>query len=489
MAADSTWWREGVLYHVYVRSFADANDDGIGDLAGVTSKLDYLRWLGVSGLWLSPTFPSPNVDWGYDVSDYLGVHPELGTLDDLDLLVREAGRRGIRILLDLVPNHTSDRHPWFRERPEYYLWVDEIPNNWRSIFTGGTAWRRDPERGQFYLHQFAPAQPDLDWWNPDVRSEFDRILRFWFDRGIAGFRIDVAHGLVKDRDLRDNTPYRDGDPVWVERFGTWGDRSMHQPGTHDVFRSWRQLCDGYQPRRILVGETYVRDVESMASYYGSGEDELDLAFNFAFVHAELDADELRRVVEVTEAALPPGAWPVYTASNHDVGRLATRWAEDDDRKARAALFLLLTLRGTPFLYYGDELGLANGKVPAERILDVASPSRDPGRTPMPWTRAGGWRDPWLPLADTSRNVEDQRSDLDSTLSYVRRLIELRRSFAGEPYETLPSRDGVWAYRRGPTSLAVNLTDEENEHAGVRLEPWSGAVLGVEGSRHAQGHLR
>ena len=208
------WWRDGLLYQVYPRSFADSDGDGIGDLRGITARLDHLEWLGVDGLWLNPTFPSPNADWGFDVSDYRGVHPELGTLEDLDELVARAGERGIRVLLDLVPNHTSDQHPWFRERRDFYVWREgrngEPPNNWKSTF-GGPAWTRDEASGEWYLHNFTPEQPDLDWWNEDVRAEFDDILRFWMDRGIAGFRIDVAHGIVKDRELRDNPPATDDD--------------------------------------------------------------------------------------------------------------------------------------------------------------------------------------------------------------------------------------------------------------------------------------
>ena len=209
------WWREGVFYQVYPRSFADANGDGIGDLAGLTDKLDYLQWLGVTAVWLNPINPSPNVDWGYDVTDYTGVHPDLGSLADVDRLVAEAGERDIRVLLDLVPNHTSDQHPWFRERPDFYVWADEVPNNWQAIFGGGSAWELDETRGRYYLHNFAKEQPDLDWWNPEVRAEFERILRFWLERGVAGFRIDVAHGLVKDRELRDDVGERA--------------RSLHEP--------------------------------------------------------------------------------------------------------------------------------------------------------------------------------------------------------------------------------------------------------------------
>jgi alpha-glucosidase len=472
-----SWWREGVLYQIYPRSFADANGDGVGDLRGVVSKLDYLAWLGIAGIWLSPAFPSPNVDWGYDVADYTDVHPELGTLDDLDTLIAEARRRGIRVLLDLVPNHTSDRHPWFTERPEYYVWSDHVPNNWTSIFTKGSAWRYDAARKRYYLHLFAPGQPDLDWWNPDVRDEFDRILRFWFDRGVAGFRIDVAHGIVKDRELRDNTVAQAEDPEWAQRLGHWNERSMNQHAVHDVFRRWQGIAREYEPKRILYGETVV-GVDRLPAYYGNGGDELDLAFNFDFLKADFEVDALRPIVEQIELELPPGAWPTYTASNHDNSRAATRWAGGDERKMQAALFLLLTLRGTPFLYQGDEIALEDGEVPPDRVLDLAEPPRDPCRTPLPWTRSGDeWHEPWLPLTDMTRNVEDQRADPASTLNYTRELIERRRAFALEPYETVPSRDGVLAFRRGATELAVNLTGEESEHAGQRLAPWEGAILG------------
>jgi alpha-glucosidase len=456
-------WQEGVLYQIYPRSFADGNGDGIGDLPGILGRLDHLEWLGVDGIWLSPTFPSPNADWGYDVADYTGVHPELGTLDDLDRLVAEAWRRGIRVLLDLVPNHTSDRHPWFVDRPEYYVWADAIPNDWRSVFGGGPAWRLDARRGRYYLHQFAPGQPDLDWWNPDVRAEFERILRFWFDRGVGGFRIDVAHSLVKDAELRDHTP------------GT-RDRTTNQPEVHEIYRRWQAIAREYDPKPILVGETYV-DLDHVVSYYGDGTDELDLPQNFPFAKADFELDELRAIVEETEAKLPPGATPCWFGSNHDVSRLATRWADGDEAKARAALFLLLTLRGVPILYQGDEIALLDGEVPPDRVTDIADPPRDPSRTPLPWTPSGAeWRAPWLPLADTSRNVEEQRADPGSTLSFVRELIHRRRSFAGAPYQTLPSDGPVWAYRRGAVTCLLNLSAEPARHGEHCLAPWEGRVL-------------
>ena len=467
-----SWWREGVLYQVYPRSFADGNGDGIGDLGGLVERLEYLEWLGVDGIWLDPIHPSPNVDWGYDVSDYLGVHPDLGTLRDVDRLVAEAAERGIRVLLDLVPNHTSDRHPWFRERPDYYVWADEVPNNWRAHFGGGSAWELDPERGRYYLHTFAREQPDLDWRSTEVRREFERILRFWFDRAVAGVRIDVAHGLVKDLELRDDPPATPDDHPRVRAAGIRRVHSMNRPETHEILRAWRALADSYDPRRVLVGEAYVLDVDDWARYYGSGSDELNLAFHFALVHSDFDADSLRSIVAATEDALPGSAWPCWIGSNHDVGRFTTRWCGGDERLARCALLILFTLRGAPGLYYGDELALTEGEVLPERRRDIADPSRDPCRTPMPWTREGGWRDPWLPLEDVSRNVEDQRSDPGSTLHFTRDLIATRRRLPDlrrGAYAELPAPSGAWAWQRG-----------EDVVVAVNLGPGSARFDGVEG---------
>jgi alpha-glucosidase len=479
-----SWWRQAVLYEIYPRSFADSDGDGIGDLPGIAAHLDHLEWLGVDGVWLNPTTPSPNVDWGYDVSDYCGVHPDLGTIDDLDALVAEAGKRGIRILLDLVPNHTSIRHPWFREHPEYYVWADEIPNNWLAQFGGGSAWTRDPETGRFYLHNFAKEQPDLDWWNPDVRAEFERILRFWFDRGVAGFRIDVAHALIKDRELRDDPPAEPDDPPSMQRQGIRHVYSMNRPETHEILKRWREIADGYDPQRVLLGEAYVLDPERLASYYGNGSDELNLAFAFKLLHAPLGIG-MRDVVAEVERHFPADALPAWAGSNHDGGRLATRWAGGDERKARLALLMLLTLRGVPVLYMGDELALEDGTVPPERVLDVADPPRDPCRTPFPWTRDGAeWREPWLPFTPTARNVADERADATSTLHFTRELIRLRRAISGG-YETLDSPPGTWVYRRGSGhTVALNLSGTEQRLAGEGKllssvgepgDPWSGAL--------------
>jgi alpha-glucosidase len=488
--AAHTWWRDGVLYQIYPRSFADSNGDGVGDLRGILARMDYLEWLGVDGIWLNPTMPSPNEDWGYDVADYCAVHPELGTLADLEALVAGAAERGIRVLLDLVPNHTSDRHEWFvdaqsgrdaRHR-DFYVWADPgpdggPPNNWLSNF-GGSAWQLHEPTGQYYLRNFLPSQPDLNWWNDEVREAFDDVLRFWFARGVAGFRIDVCHAIVNDRELRDDPAATPDDHPLVRKRGHKQVFSMNRPEVHDVLRRWRALADGQDPRRVLVGETYVLDLDSLIPFYGQGEDELNLAFNFLFVHSDLDAGQLSTVVAGVEEKLPAAAWPVYTGSNHDAGRLATRWAGGDERRARVALTMLLALRGTPFLYYGDELALPDVPTDPETALDPVarrtgdpSRNRDPCRTPMPWSDepGGGFTSaaatPWLPFGDLAAcNVASQRDDPGSVLHLVRDLIALRKrspELASGSYEPLPAPAGAWAWRRGERFVvALNLSDAE-----------------------------
>ena len=484
-AGGQRWWHGAALYQLYVRSWRDTDGDGYGDLGGVIAGLGYLSWLGVDGIWLSPTMPSPDEDWGYDVSDYLGVHPDLGTLDDLDRLVREARARGLRVLLDLVPNHTSTAHPWFvdaasgrdaRHR-DYYVWADPAPgggppNNWLSA-TGDSAWAWHEPTGQYYLHLFLDSQADLNWREPAVHREFEQIIRFWFDRGVAGFRIDVAHGLYKDAELRDNPPVTSSDPL-AGRFGQQMAYSANRPETHGVFRDWRQIAEGYRPPRLLLGETWVRDLGRLAAFYGH-DDELQLAFNFPFVFAALAAGDLSGVVGATLARLPAGACPVWTASNHDVGRFPTRWCGGDERKARLALLVLATLPGTTVLYYGDEIGMTDVAVPPGLRRDKMSRSgggwdgsRDRARTPMPWdaSPAGGFTaadvTPWLPLGDhTVRNVAVQRGDPGSVLELCRRLLALRRVELGgriAAYELIAAAagEGLWAYRAGGLVVAVNL---------------------------------
>jgi len=493
--ADADWWRSAVVYQVYVRSFADSDDDGIGDLRGLLGRLDHLAWLGVDALWLSPVMPSPNADWGYDVADYVSVLPEYGTMDDLDELVAVARRAGIRILLDLVPNHTSDHHRWFVEsrssrhsaRRDWYVWADprpdgSAPNNWVSSF-GGPAWSLDATSGQYFLHNFLPEQPDLNWWCDEVRDAFDDILRFWWDRGVAGFRIDVCNMMVKDAALRDNPPATEGDPFIMQMFGQRPVYNGNRPEVHDVLRRWRTISDGYDPGRVLLGETNVDTLENLAQYYGSGHDELHLGFNFPFIEAPFEADVLSDIVDRTQSLLPPGSWPAWTGSNHDVSRLATRWCGGDAVKVRLALLMLLTLRGTPVLYQGDEIGLVDGVFTEEELLDPVGvrfwpyyPGRDPERTPMPWERgpnagftAAGVT-PWLPLADAPMNVADQRDDPTSVLHFVHDLIALRRTSSDlrvGDYRRLTTPDGVWAWQRGTaTVVALNLSDDAQQVTGL-----------------------
>jgi alpha-glucosidase len=523
---ERVWWRDGVLYQEYPRSFADSDGDGVGDLQGVIDHLDHLAWLGVDGIWLNPTFPSPNADWGFDVSDYRGVDPALGTLEDLDTLIAAAAERDIRVVLDLVPNHTSDEHAWFveargsRDAPhrDWYVWRDPAPdggppNNWKSIF-GGPAWELDAATGQYYLHIFHPKQPDLDWWNDAVRAEFEDILGYWYDRGIAGFRIDVAHGIVKDRELRDNPQAREDDAAVYRWMGQRPEFSMLRPEVHDVFRRWREISVAREPERVLIGETVVHDVETLVTFYGTGVDELHLAFNFVFVHGEFSAATLAPVVAKTEELMPAQAWPVWTLGNHDVTRFPTRWAGGDERRVRLALMLLLTLRGTPVLYYGDEIGMVEADVPEDRVVDPVGLLRDPtrhgrdgARTPMPWTgepgagfTAGGV-EPWLPFGDLSVNVAAQRADPGSVLHLVRDLVAFRRAddaMRSGAYAELEAPEGAWAYRRGErVAVALNLSDapvtvtgvsgrveiatdraRDGEAApdGVALGPWEGVVL-------------
>ena len=521
----SAWWRNGVIYQIYPRSFRDSNRDGIGDLRGIIDRLDYLQWLGVDAIWLNPITVSPDADVGYDVADYCGVQPVLGDLNTVDELLADAAKRDIKVVLDIVPNHSSDRHPWFidarasrtsRHR-DWYVWADakpdgSPPNNWLSAF-GGPAWTLDEKTGQYYLHNFLPQQPDLNWWNPAVRDAFDDIYRFWFDRGVAGFRIDVAHGIVKDRELRDNPVATPDDPPHVRAHGQRTIYNVERPEVHDVLRRWRALANTYDPPRILLGETYVRDVKTMGRFYGTG-DELHLAFNFTYLHAPFQARALAQVVAESERVIPDVGWPVWTVSNHDVSRVMSRWCGGDERKLRCALLSLLTLRGTPVLYYGDEIGMPDTPIGKEDLQDPLGKrywplprGRDPERTPMQWTDASGagFTDPpvrpWLPIGNArGRNVADQRRDPSSTLCFVRDVIALRRTSSdlqGGAYRHLRSPAGVWTWQRGHgTTIILNLSDRrvrlpqttgtiliatarerdaERVNRGLELGPWEGAV--------------
>ena len=492
------WWHGAVIYQLYVRSWRDSNDDGYGDLRGIIERLDHLSWLGVDAVWLSPTMPSPDDDWGYDVSDYRDIHPELGTLADLDELIAEAGQRGMRVLLDLVPNHTSSAHLWFADAASgreaahrgYYVWADPRPdggppNNWLD-FTGRPAWQWH-DSGQYYLHNFLPSQPDLNWWEPAVHREFRDILGFWFDRGVAGFRVDVANGLYQDAELRDNPPLDSPNPME----GAYGLRfayNANRPETHAVYRDWRKIADSYSPPRLLLGETWVPDAQRLAAYYGDN-DELQLGFNFPFSFASFDPEELAAIIEQTLTTLPAGACPVWMGSNHDLGRFPSRWCGGDERKTRLALLILGTLPGTSVLYYGDEIGMTDVEVPValrrdNATLDVApgaSQDRDRARTPMPWDGSPGRGftgpgvTPWLPMSgDPAPTVAGQRDDPGSVLWLCRRLVALRRSELGggiARFGNLRVAAGQWAYRTGPLVVAANFTDQP-----ASLPPEAGEIL-------------
>ena len=324
------------------------------------------------------------------------------------------------------------------------MWSKTIPNDWTSIFTGKSAWRWHEGRQQYYLHQFTPEQPDLDWWNDDVRDEFDRILRFWFDRGVRGLRIDVAHGLVKDKQLRSGRRYL-----------------RERPEVHEIYARWQAIAGEYDPKPTLMGETYVA-LKNLWPYFRH----LDLAQNFPFTNARFTVEALRPIVEMTMEKIPAGRLPTWFGSNHDHSRMATRWAGGDIDKHRAALFLLLTLPGVAILYQGDEIGLEDGRVPKSRITDIARPPRDPERTPLPWTPTGAeWQSPWLPLTNTSRNIQDTRD-----------LIVERTKFSDETYETLDSAPGIWTYRRGDKTCVLNMTDRTKTYDGAKLAPWEGTIL-------------
>ena len=454
----------------------DANGDGIGDLPGITGKLDYLNGtphsLGVDAVWFSPFFVSPDHDFGYDIADYCAIDPRYGTLQDFDRLVEQAHRRGIRVMLDLVVNHTSREHPWFKEsrssrdnpRRDWYVWRDgrgpgnKPPNNWKTHFFG-PAWTWDEVTGQYYLHSFLKEQPDLNWFNPAVREAVYGVIRFWLERGADGFRLDVAHAYCKDERLRDNPPFfcrdklnermpsRDRSPE-VNLFYLLGLPSFqvkkynqHHPETHRILKAFRKILDSY-PAKTAIGEIDSEDASIVASYYGTGSDELQMNFYFDLTHCRWSAGAFRRCVERWERLLPASAWPAYTFSNHDVVRVISRYdrGERGDDRARLLALLLLTLRGTPFIYYGEEIGMKDPKLPKHMLKDPVGikwypfhRGRDGARTPMQWDggRHAGFTagEPWLPVGPEveMRSVAAQERDPASLLNFYKQLIRLRRS--------------------------------------------------------------
>ena len=498
------WWQTGVVYQIYPRSYADTTASGIGDLRGITSKLDYLsETLGVDAIWLSPFYPSPMKDFGYDVADYCDVDPRFGTLADFDELLESAHQRGIKIIIDWVPNHSSDQHDWFiesrssRENPkrDWYVWRDPKfdedgnrlpPNNWQSLF-GGIAWEWDEATEQYYLHSFVKEQPDLNWRNPAVKTAMFETLRFWLERGVDGFRVDVAHFIMKDPAFRDNPPAKVAGEALHRSHGRDYDSQIHihdhgHPDSHPIYKEVRAILDEYSQTspRVSVGEIHIFDFEKLVRFYGTPKDGLEfhLPFNFSLLKMPWEAQAFRKEVDAYEAALPDWATPNYVLGNHDEGRIATRYGE---RQSRVAAMLLLTLRGTPTLYYGEELGMTDVIVPPEKRLDpyglsVPEFGRDRCRTPMQWDSAknAGFSasEPdalWLPVAEnyTEKNVAAALNDPHSHLALYCQLLALRKESDALRFGSYRSLDNaspdVYLYERKTDTetvlIALNFSDQ------------------------------
>jgi alpha-glucosidase len=486
------WWQDGVIYQIYPRSFQDTTGNGVGDLRGILSRLDYLVTLGIDAIWISPFYPSPMADFGYDVANYTDVDPLFGTLAGFDALIAGIHQRGLRLILDFVPNHTSDRHPWFIDsrinpKRDWYLWRDPAPdggppNNWMSNF-GGPGWTLDPATGQYFYHSFLRQQPDLNWRNPAVRDAMYAAMRFWLERGVDGFRMDVLWLLIKDAEFRPNPPnpdYRGGPALWsvLPRY------TADQPETLAIVGEMRALLDEYR-ERVLIGEIYL-PIEALVKYYGpAGEGPAphllgaQMPFNFHLIQTGWQAPLIAGLIRQYEAALPPGAWPNWVLGNHDQQRLATRIGPE---QARVAAMLLLTLRGTPTLYYGDELGMPDARIAPNQVQDPAEKNqpgigqgRDPERSPMLWENRenAGFTSPsvatWLPLVwDWPQfTVETEEADPGTMLKLYRRLLQLRREHpelhAGE-ISGVAASNGVLSYVRSfkgsRMEIFLNMTGQE-----------------------------
>ena len=483
------WWQHAVFYEIYPRSFADSNNDGIGDLPGITSKLDYLKWLGIDAIWITPCYPSPQVDFGYDVSDYEDIDPVYGTLSDFDQLETAGHEHGIRIIMDLVLNHTSDQHKWFidsrsgrnSKHRDWYIWRDgkapnQPPNNWVALF-GGPAWQFDSKTGQYYYHFFYPQQPDLNWRNPAVKDAMYDVTRWWYDRGVAGFRLDAVDTLFEDPDLHDNPvlPGKNeyGDPNEENQYNT------NLPELHDVLKGLRKIADKYDA--VLIGETATRNIEQLDAYYGQGGNELQMPMDLMFAKVnDLSAPEFRKQIAAVNSA--PG-WPVYLIGNHDLPRSYDRYGDGkhNDAIAKVMAGMYLTLRGTPILYYGEEIGIEQNdpkfkkdvKDPIGKLGWPANKGRDGERTPMQWDdklNAGFSRTrPWLPVSDNYRthNVADEQKDPNSILVFYQQLLALRRrnpALLDGNYVALNEDDpNVLSYLRAYKDKAVlvvlNMSDE------------------------------
>ncbi|QHT67683.1 DUF3459 domain-containing protein [Rhodocytophaga rosea] len=441
------WWQKGIIYQIYPRSFMDSNADGVGDIQGIITKLDYLQWLGIQAIWVSPVYPSPMADFGYDIADYTGIHPLFGSLKDFDALLKQVHGRGMKLILDLVPNHSSDQHPWFlesrssRDNPkrDWYLWHDPgkdggPPNNWLSVF-GGSGWEWDETTSQYYYHAFLKEQPDLNWRNPEVQQAMLDAMRFWMDRGVDGFRVDVMWHMVKDNQWRNNPPNPDYKPHMATYEKLTPAYSTDQPEVHEIVGMMRRLMDEYEDR-LIIGEIYL-PIHKLVTYYGINNQGAHLPFNFQLIALPWNARQISSTIDQYEGALPANGWPNWVLGNHDQSRIASRVGKS---QARVAAMLLLTLRGTPTIYYGDEIGMHDVAIPEEEVQDPQglnmpglNLSRDPFRTPMQWddslNAAFTTGKPWLRLAEDYKrnNVQAQKDDAESMLTLYRRLIELRNT--------------------------------------------------------------
>lgn len=495
------WWQKEIVYQIYPRSYKDSDGDGIGDLPGILEKLDYIKELGVKVVWISPIFPSPMADFGYDVSDYTGIHPMFGTMEDFDRLLSEIHKRGLKLILDFVPNHSSNQHEWFKEsrkskdnpKRDWYIWKDPgpdggPPNNWLSVF-GGSGWEYDDATGQYYYHAFLKEQPDLNWRNPEVQEAMLNIMRFWLDKGVDGFRVDVIWHLIKDDQFRDNPP----NPDYTEDKSPY-DRHLQayttdQPEVHKIVAMMREVMEEYD-ERLLIGEIYL-PIEKLVMYYGQEHPGAHLPFNFQLVVLPWKAREIEAAINKYEGSLPPDGWPNWVLGNHDNSRIATRVGIE---QARVAAMLLLTLRGTPTIYYGDEIGMQDVSISKDQVQDPQEKNipgkglgRDPERTPMQWddSEFAGFSnsEPWLPLMENYKelNVKIEKEDEDSMLNYHKKLIELRQSESAlnvGDYVPVYTEGNLLSYIRKAENkeylVILNLGDSEEEFH-PNIEDWKGEV--------------
>lgn len=497
------WWQTGVIYQVYPRSFQDSNADGIGDLKGITERLDYLRWSGITAIWISPVYPSPMADFGYDIADYTGIHPLFGAMEDFDQLLDEAHRRDIKIILDLVPNHTSNQHPWFLEaassndnpKRDWYIWKDpaedgSVPNNWLSVF-GGSAWEWNENTKQYYYHAFLKEQPDLNWRNPNVQKAMYDVMRFWLDKGVDGFRVDVMWHMIKDDQFRNNPvnpDYQEHQATYEKLLPVY---STDQPEVHGIVRDMRAVLDSY-PDRMMIGEIYL-PIHKLVSYYGPQNNGAHLPFNFMLLTLPWEPLKIAAAIAEYEGALPDGAWPNWVLGNHDQPRITSRVGI---QQARVAAMLLLTLRGTPTIYYGDEIAMRDVPIPPEEVQDPQglnmpgkNLSRDPQRTPMQWNASdyAGFSTvkPWLRLSSAYKrvNVEGEKMDMNSHLGLYRRLIALRQSepsLTNGQYKPVHADHQVIAYIREAPGAAAFLVVLNLSHRPCYLQiehqPIKGTVV-------------